>query len=168
MSAGPETLKNGIVVSDDGTKIWYKNGKRHREDGPAIEAADGTRMWLQNDDFHRIGGPAIDYANGTKRWYRNGKLHREDGPAIEWNTGGREWYQNDKRHREDGPAVVDAGLSEYWVEGKKITEAEFTRRFGEAIARKKREAAEKAARAQAQSAEAIRARLKKNGGRFKL
>ena len=44
----------------DGDKSWYLNGKRHREDGPAIEDADGDKFW-----------------------YLNGKQHREDGPAIE-------------------------------------------------------------------------------------
>lgn len=168
MPAQPASPKNGVTVSDDGTKIWYRDGKRHRDDGPAIEQPDGTKMWLVNDDFHRIGGPAIDYANGTKRWYQNSKLHREDGPAIEWHTGDKEWYINDKRHREDGPAVVSSDRSEWWVEGKRITEVEFMRRFGAQIARSQKEAADKAERRQAKSAEAIRDRLKKNGGRFKL
>ena len=37
---------------------WYKKGKCHREDGPAIE-----------------------YASGRKYWYKEGIRHREDGPA---------------------------------------------------------------------------------------
>ena len=45
-------------------KEWRINGKRHREDGPAIEGS-----------------------NGNKAWYLNGKLHREDGPAIEYHDG---------------------------------------------------------------------------------
>lgn len=32
-----------VKVYEDGTKTWYLNGKRHREDGPAIEFADGTK-----------------------------------------------------------------------------------------------------------------------------
>ena len=39
---------------------WYRNGKLHREDGPAFERSDGYRAW-----------------------YRNGQLHREDVPAAE-------------------------------------------------------------------------------------
>jgi hypothetical protein len=61
-------------VDYNGTKRWYLNGRRHREDGPAVE-----------------------YANGAKFWYLNGKLHREDGPAIEYTNGEKYWYLNDKR-----------------------------------------------------------------------
>ena len=37
-----------VQVSDDGTNKWYLNGKRHREDGPAIECMDGTKEWFLN------------------------------------------------------------------------------------------------------------------------
>ena len=60
-------------VYADGSKHWYLNGKRHREDGPAVE-----------------------YANGDKSWYLNGKYHREDGPAIEYGDGYKAYYINDK------------------------------------------------------------------------
>lgn len=29
----------------DGTKIWWKNGIRHREDGPAVEYTNGDIEW---------------------------------------------------------------------------------------------------------------------------
>ena len=58
-----------LVISSNGSKSWYLHGKRHREDGPAIE-----------------------WANGDKYWYFNGLRHREDGPAIEWLDGTKEWY----------------------------------------------------------------------------
>jgi len=32
----------------DGTKVWYLNGERHREDGPAVEDADGSKYWWLN------------------------------------------------------------------------------------------------------------------------
>ena len=60
-----------VRVYSDGTKAWYLNGKRHREDGPAFEGA-----------------------SGHKAWYLNGKRHREDGPAVEWASGGKWWYLN--------------------------------------------------------------------------
>ena len=37
-----------IVKVDNGTRCWYLNGKRHREDGPAVECTDGTRWWFLN------------------------------------------------------------------------------------------------------------------------
>ena len=57
-------MKNVLTTDEYGNKFWFKNGKRHREDGPAIE-----------------------YANGDKFWFINGKCHREDGPAVELNNG---------------------------------------------------------------------------------
>ena len=76
-----EILKNftGIAEFPGGTKYWYKNGKRHRE-----------------NDL-----PAIEYANGTKHWYLNGKIHRETGPAIEQSDGTKEWWLNNKRFWEE-------------------------------------------------------------------
>jgi len=62
-----------VKVYDNGDKTWWLNGKRHREDGPAIEEA-----------------------SGGKSWYLNGKKHREDGPALEWADGTKFWYLNDK------------------------------------------------------------------------
>jgi len=32
-----------VKVDDNGNIEWYKNGKLHREDGPAVEGADGTK-----------------------------------------------------------------------------------------------------------------------------
>lgn len=61
---------------------WYIDGKRHREDGPAM--TQGTSEW----------------------WFYKGKQHREDGPAYTttWKTGqiirtDHAWYLNDKRAR---------------------------------------------------------------------
>ena len=39
-----------IVKESDGTKEWFKNGLRHRDDGPAIEKADGTKEWWKNGE----------------------------------------------------------------------------------------------------------------------
>ena len=48
------TYSNGITRRKypNGTKEWYKNDKRHREDDQ----------------------PAVIWADGTKYWYKNGKL----------------------------------------------------------------------------------------------
>jgi hypothetical protein len=66
----------GIAESSNGNKWWFKEGKYHREDGPAVE-----------------------YPNGTKCWYKNGKLHREDGPAYDSPTGYKEsWIEGKQYH----------------------------------------------------------------------
>ena len=92
----------------DGDKSWYLNGKRHREDGPAIEDADGDKFWYLNGKQHREDGPAIEYADGDKSWYLNGKRHREDGPAIEWADGYKVWYLNGKEVTEEEVMGNDA------------------------------------------------------------
>ena len=38
------------VEYPNGTKYWYLNGKRHREDGPAIEYPNGTKYWYLNNE----------------------------------------------------------------------------------------------------------------------
>ena len=37
-----------VKVDDKGTKYWYLNGKKHREDGPDIEFSCGTKKWYLN------------------------------------------------------------------------------------------------------------------------
>ena len=38
-----------VKVYDGGDKYWYLNGKRHREDGPAVERVNGYKSWWLND-----------------------------------------------------------------------------------------------------------------------
>ena len=75
-------------------RCWWKNGKLHREDGPAFESGDGSNSWWLNGQLHRDDGPAIDDANGSKQWWKKGKRHRIDGPAVEWPNGSKEWFLN--------------------------------------------------------------------------
>ena len=67
-----------VKVDANGTKHWFLNDKRHREDGPAREWADGDKAWLLNDKLHREDGPAIEFADGTKSWYLNGEKLTEE------------------------------------------------------------------------------------------
>ena len=91
----------------DGATKWYKNGKLHREEGPAIEWADGPKEWYKNGQRHREDGPAIEYCNG-KEWWVNGQYHREDGPAVEYING----------HKE------------YWINGEEMSAVEFLLKVG--------------------------------------
>jgi len=53
-------------------RVWLLNGNIHREDGlPAIEYNDGTKEWWVNDSRHREDGPAIVHSNGTRSWWLN-------------------------------------------------------------------------------------------------
>ena len=38
----------GCLIDDVNDIAWFKNGKIHREDGPAIEFAGGTKYWFLN------------------------------------------------------------------------------------------------------------------------
>ena len=74
--------------------IYYKEGKVHREDGPAIIYENGTKKWYVNDLRHREGSPAIEWADGDRMWFDHDKLHRVNGPAIERKDGNHSWYLN--------------------------------------------------------------------------
>lgn len=99
-------------VYPSGAEKWYKNGRLHREDGPAITDSNRSE-WYKDGRLHREDGPAIIFINGTKKWYREGRLHREDGPAVVEANGTLRYFVDNKKHREDGPAVI-----EYDMDGK--------------------------------------------------
>jgi len=104
----------GIAVFPNGAKFWYKEGKKHRLDGPACEWDNGDKSWYKEGLLHRIDGPAVEWNDGTKHWYIEGKRHRIDGPAIEWVNGTKEWWINGNLHREDGPAIELADGTKGW------------------------------------------------------
>ena len=54
---------------DEDGVIYYKDGKKHREDGPAVEMKDGSRQWFINGNLHREDGPAVEGCDGTREWY---------------------------------------------------------------------------------------------------
>jgi hypothetical protein len=62
-------MKNGLIITEFGTKRYYLNNKYHRVDGPAIEYSDGSKSWYLNGKLHREDGPAYEDVNGTKEWY---------------------------------------------------------------------------------------------------
>ena len=127
--------RNGKLHREDGparelysgTKMWYQNGERHRENGPAYEGINGDQSWYINDVIHRLDGPASIYSNGSKYWLQNGKQHRENGPAVEVCDGTKHWFRHGIRHRIDGPATIYVGpkygknMIEWWIDDKILT-----------------------------------------------
>ncbi len=95
-----ETPKNftGIVEYKYGSKYWYREGKPHREDGPAIEGIDGHKEWWIEGKPHREDGPACEYSDGVKVWCKEGRYHRLNGPALEYPDGSKEWWVEDKQY----------------------------------------------------------------------
>jgi hypothetical protein len=90
---GGRIICNGPYKDKDDI-FYYKNGKYHREDGPACEWSNGDKEWYFNGYLHRVDGPAIELNNGTKLWHLNNKLHREDGPTCEYKSGDKKWFLN--------------------------------------------------------------------------
>lgn len=63
---------------DDKGVIYYKDGQKHREDGPAIELGDGTKEWWIGGQRHRDDGPACIYKDPDEgdffyEWFLNGE-----------------------------------------------------------------------------------------------
>ena len=69
-----------FIVGEYGTKLWYLNGKLHREDGPAYIGANGDKCWYINGNRHREDGPAYIGANGDKEWWINGRNYGRKEP----------------------------------------------------------------------------------------
>jgi hypothetical protein len=110
----------GCITWKSGWQDWWKNGKLHREDGPAVVRMDGSQEWRKNGELHREDGPAVVYSFGRQEWWKNGQRHREDGPAVVYSFGQQEWWKNGKLHREDGPAVVfPDGTREWYRNGER-------------------------------------------------
>jgi hypothetical protein len=66
------------IVETAGSRHWYLNGKKHREDGPAFENINGPKAWWVNGKLHRVDGPAIENSNGDKHWYLNDKKYSQE------------------------------------------------------------------------------------------
>ncbi len=113
------------VITPMGGQWWHQHGELHRDDGPARIQLDGAQWWYQHDECHRDDGPAAIDEYGTQWWYQHGKLHRDDGPAVIEADGTQFWWQHGKRHRDDGPAYVRPDGTQYWYwHGKAVTEQE--------------------------------------------
>lgn len=88
-------------ILQDGTLLWYKDFKLHRDgDEPALITSDGRKEWYKEGMLHREGDkPAVIWEDGTRIWYKEGLKHRDnDEPALIWADGVKEWYKNGERY----------------------------------------------------------------------
>lgn len=76
----------------DGRETWTKDGKPHRDDGPAVIWRDGYKWWFQYGKRHRVDGPAYEGKDGVKIWYLNDLKHCTTGPAVDYANGKLEWW----------------------------------------------------------------------------
>jgi len=106
------------LIYHNGKQEWFKNGSRHRDnDLPAAIYPDGTQIWYEDGRYHRDNDlPALIHASGTQEWYQNGELHRDnDLPAAIYHDGTQKWFKNGKLHRDnDLPAVILEDGSKLW------------------------------------------------------
>jgi hypothetical protein len=74
-----DTDDEPAVIGKDGSKSWYRNGKRHRDgDLPAVVDAAGNQEWWIHNKRHRDNNdPAVVNVDGTKAWWHNGELVRD-------------------------------------------------------------------------------------------
>jgi len=40
----------GCLINGNNCKAWFKNGKYHRENSPAVEYPDGSKTWWLNGE----------------------------------------------------------------------------------------------------------------------
>lgn len=70
------------VIGYTNYHFWYKYGKLHRVDGPAMLSTDLLyQAWYQYDKLHRVDGPAL-IQRDSEQWFYRGKKHRKNGPAL--------------------------------------------------------------------------------------
>jgi hypothetical protein len=87
-------MLNGKVVDNTGKITWYKDGLRHREDGPAVEHSNGYKSWFTNGKRY------------VEAWYQNGLRHRTDGPAVECPDGHKEWWIDGVQTKVEYPDIA--------------------------------------------------------------
>ena len=62
-----------------------------------IKNTEHYTKYSKNGKLHREDGPAVEYDSGYKSYWMNGMRHRFDGPAIEWEDGTKEYWYYGKR-----------------------------------------------------------------------
>lgn len=74
-------------------EIWTNHeGQKHRLYGPAvIVPKHKLTEWYKEGKLHREGGPAREHGE-SKFWYKEGKLHRLDGPAVIDAVGPKQYW----------------------------------------------------------------------------
>jgi hypothetical protein len=114
----------------DKTKYWLdKQDRYHRKNGPAIIKPNGNEFWFKHGKLHRLDGPAI-ITELEQNWYYYGKLHRRDAPAVNVENEITEWWKYGLLHCEIGPAVDPVkGIPEWYINGIKLSFIEWKEWF---------------------------------------
>lgn len=122
----PHSFDNQPCVRD-GRQIWFRNGKRHRENDLPAFIDDDSQIWYKHGQRHRENDlPAYILRTtwSAETWFKNGKRHRDNDLPAQVSVFGhrgttRQWFKNGKRHREnDLPAYVSATRSAWYKDDK--------------------------------------------------
>ena len=64
--------------------VWYDDiGALHRVDGPAFIHANGDRSWYRHGKRHREDGPAIEWLSENREvWYKDGKPYEPSAHEL--------------------------------------------------------------------------------------
>lgn len=90
---------------EDGTQIWYKGIKKHREREPAVIHSTGTKMWFKDNELHNENGPALIYPDGAKEYYLHNCSMNE------------EWYKKYQKLKEKY-TFIDVPVRDKWAVSK--------------------------------------------------
>ena len=61
--------------------VWYLNGRKNRQDGPAATISNGNKYYYLNDHYHREDGPALiiltktDFYDVGEKYYLFNRLY---------------------------------------------------------------------------------------------
>ena len=139
----PAIIVRDLSTGQELSREFYRNGKRHRPDGPAIEKLESGEKWrcYYIDGACRNpvdpGAPSSVCVDPTSNvltsqlWTdERSKLHRIGGPASVQRDAAtgvvvhEEYRVHGKYHRVDGPAIItrspETGITmveEYYVQG---------------------------------------------------
>ena len=73
---GPARISKKYNVQE-----WYKNGLRHRENGPAV-IHKNNMVWFYEGELHRLDGPAVIEQGGPKQYWIYGVKYSKK--QYEW------------------------------------------------------------------------------------
>ena len=51
----PRRIPDGQWIDANGNEVWVKDGKWHREDGPAVTFPDSRHCWMLHGKFYNFG-----------------------------------------------------------------------------------------------------------------
>ena len=57
-------MESELKIDSNGSKIWYLNGKKHRENGPAIIYPDGIKFWYKYGELIKVLYDGKEYKAG--------------------------------------------------------------------------------------------------------